>query len=66
MALSYWDIEKQIDEARDTITQGDRCVCMTAKFASERLRSAGVDVTTLKQLKSELTKFNSHTGEWKD
>lgn len=34
-------------------------------FVLEHLRDGNIDLWVLKELKSQLTQFNAHTGEWK-
>lgn len=53
-----------INQAKDTFRAADNAAGELAYWLSGRLRN--VPSHRLKALKRELSRFNAHTGEWKD
>lgn len=61
--MNFNEMDQAIKQAESTIKVAEMFTHKMATFLIGRLRN--VHPSTLKRLKSELTKFNSNTGEWK-
>lgn len=66
MAISYHEIEQARVEALRQLRIADKATRHAAELCSGRLRVSDIPEWTLKELKKELSKFNAHTGKWKD
>ena len=66
MSLSWDDVRQGIEDARQTITNGDSHINKMASIIEGRLKSCKVSSGTLRKLKRELRDFNMITGKWKD
>ena len=63
MALTEWQIQQAINEARNTLDAADRRVDGMARLINGRLKH--VTPWVLAEMKKQLRDFNAHTGEWK-
>ena len=61
--MNFNEMDQAIKQAESTIKVAEMFTHKMATFLIGRLRN--VHPSTFKSLKSELTKFNSNTGEWK-
>ena len=66
MSLTMEQLDSAVQEARQTIRNGDIVARRLASIVAGRLRMSDVDIWVLKELKRELRDFNIHTGTWKD
>lgn len=64
--MNYSDILDARRQAQEQITLADNAARQAANLIATRLRIAGVDQWTLRDLKKELQNFNAVTGKWKD
>ena len=64
MSLKFYEIAEGIKDAEETIRAYQQQVSIMADLLSGHLRH--VYPWKLAFLKSQLTKFNSRTGEWKE
>lgn len=60
--MTYQEMNEAIREAELTVRRAETYLNQMARFLYGRLRKVNPD--TLRNLKKELKKFNSQTGEW--
>lgn len=65
MSLSYQEAFQAAEDAERTLNNANILLRKTARMLAGRLRSSGVSHVVLCELKKELSKYNSRTGEWK-
>lgn len=61
--MTFNEMQQALNLAEATIKVAESYMSKMANILVGRLRK--VNPSTLKRLKSELTKFNAQTGEWK-
>lgn len=61
--MNFNEMDQAVKQAENTIKTAEMFSHKMATFLIGRLRN--VHPSTLKRLKSELSKFNVQTGEWK-
>lgn len=66
MSLSWNDVNDGIEDARQSIANGDSHINKMASIIGGKLKSCRVSSGTLRKLKRELRDFNMITGKWKD
>jgi hypothetical protein len=62
--MELYDVERAVNEAKQTIRNADKKVSDMADLIKGRLKSANVHSRVLIELKKELADFNMHTKEW--
>lgn len=62
--MTYQEMNEAIREAELTVRRAETYLNQMARFLCGRLRKVNPD--TLRDLKKELKKFNSQTGEWSE
>ena len=60
--MTYQEMNEAIREAELTVRRAETYLNQMARFLCGRLRKVNPD--NLRNLKKELKKFNSQTGEW--
>lgn len=58
-------IREAFNETRRLISSANWAAKDAVDFAAGRLQRLYIKADTLRRLKAELTRFNSHTGKWK-
>jgi hypothetical protein len=64
--MNFQEAYDAINDAKETIRQGDLAAKQLAGLLVGRLRVAHVPPYVLGQLKKELRDFNTQTSRWKD
>lgn len=62
--MTYQEMDNAVREAEAVVRRAESYKSRMARFLIGRLR--GIDPDILRDLKKELRKFNSQTGEWKN
>lgn len=66
MSTKWDEVNEAIEDAERTIKQADNRVKDMARIIRGRLQACNVGSYALCELKTELRRFNMHTGVWKD
>ena len=61
--MNYYDMFKSVQDAEQVMRNADMLADRMARFIINRLHF--VSPSTLRNIKKQLQKFNSVTGEWK-
>ncbi len=66
MALTWTEANEAISDAKRTIRQADFHIRTLSDLVVGKLQSGNVSDYSLCKLKRELSRYNMHTGRWKD
>lgn len=64
--MTLEEMRTAMNEASSVMFQAEQLAKRSINFSAGKLRRLNVDSFTLAALKKELSKYNIHTGKWRD